>query len=98
MLTFTVKTVWNFGFMTEIHVVMLIRRHLRSSELCTNIYSMYYVCMCVFVCMYVRVYVANFTEQSDISEMLLVCTSSPDRFATVKIIRVFAPVSQQHYS
>jgi len=50
-----------------------------------------YVCMyvCVYVCMYV--YVANFTEQSDISEMLLVCISSPDRFSTVKIIRVFSP-------
>jgi hypothetical protein len=63
-------------------------------------YIQYVLCMyvCVFVCMYVRVYVANFTEQSDISEMLLVCTSSPGRFSTVKIICVFPPIIQQHYS
>lgn len=48
------------------------------------------------VCMYV--YVANFTDQADISEILLLCTSSPDRFSTVKIIRGFSPVSQLHYS
>jgi hypothetical protein len=55
---------------------------------------------CMYVCMYecMHVCVANFTEQAGISEMHLVCTSSPDRFSTVKIIRGFSPVSQLHYS
>jgi hypothetical protein len=54
------------------------------------------MCVCMYVCMYV--YVANLTEQADVSEMLLVCTSSPDRDSAVKILRGFSPVSQLHYS
>jgi hypothetical protein len=62
------------------------------------IYVRMYVCMYVCICICMYVYVANFTDQADILEMLLVCSSSPDRFSTVKIIRGFSPVSQQLYS